>query len=132
MSLLVLLQASPYLSAAGRGCLPDAWFAIWHHAMKCQCIIATCVAPGAELGRDWALVQPERLEGRQLAAAEVAYSVAAAVADIRSAHDALSARLTSLALRMAEHSVQRSILPPEVRAWLSMAAFLPQWLFWTS
>jgi hypothetical protein len=77
-------------------------------------------------------VQPERLEGRQLAAAEVAYSVAAAVADIRSAHDALSARLTSLALRMAEHSVQRSILPPEVRAWLSMAAFLPQWLFWTS
>lgn len=81
-------------------------------------IMCWACAAGTELGKDWALAQPEGLQGKQLAAAERAYSAAAALGDFRRAHGTLSGKLTFLALRMGEHSQHRSNAPLKVGACL--------------
>ena len=56
------------------------------------------------------------MRARALAGAELAYSALAAVGDIRRAHDALSAALTSLAVRAGGGGPQQAFAPLEVRA----------------
>ena len=68
-------------------------------------------ATGAELGKDWALIAPEDLQGKQLAAVESSYGMSRAVEGVKASHAALSAHLTSLAIRMHELGARQRSVP---------------------
>ncbi|CAL8471922.1 g11464 [Coccomyxa elongata] len=85
ISLLALLQASPYLSSLG-----------------------------AELGKEWITCSPQDLQGGHLAAVESSYKMSGAVNDVRHTHAALSANMTSLVIRMEEYGARRATIPLEV------------------
>ncbi|BDA47637.1 probable protein pirA at N-terminal half [Coccomyxa sp. Obi] len=85
MSLLALLQASPYLSSLG-----------------------------AELGKEWIIRSPQDLQGKHLAAVVSSYKLSGAVSDVRNTHAALSANMTSLAIRMEECGARQAPIPLQV------------------
>lgn len=73
------------------------------------------VATGAELGKDWLLISPEDLQGKQLAATEGSYCLSRAVSSVKASHAPLSAHLTSLAIRMHELGARQMPIPLKAR-----------------
>lgn len=73
-------------------------------------------ATGAELGKEWIIRSPQDLQGRHLAMVESTYRVSGAVSGVRKSHAALSAGVTSLAIRMEEYGARQAPVPLEVIA----------------
>ena len=72
-------------------------------------------AADAELGKEWILQSPQHLQGRHLAMVENVYKLSGAVSDVRKTHAALSASVTSLAIRIEEYGARQAPVPLTVR-----------------